>query len=197
MPFWNSTEIELKQKSKFIVSFAGTFYLPNVKTVTKPSVTFANKEYTLLNHVFNYPGIAKWEPITITFVDMNGNGKGFDTAALLSQMLNNSGYTYPSTGKHSLGTAGGVKSEISSPEKSSTIANAFGSGLTKQADFSKSTPTGQNVMITQLTPNGDTNEQWTLVNPIIKSIKYGDLAYASDEPVEYTLEVTYDYAIYN
>ena len=52
-------------------------------------------------------------------------------------------------------------------------------------------------MITQLTPNGDTNEQWTLVNPIIKSIKYGDLAYASDEPVEYTLEVTYDYAIYN
>ena len=37
MAWWASTNIELKVKSKFLVSIAGTFYLPNVKTVTKPS----------------------------------------------------------------------------------------------------------------------------------------------------------------
>ena len=69
MAFWNSVEVELKQKSKFVVSFAGSFFLPNVKSVSKPTVTISTKEYTLLNHVYNYPGIAKWEPISLKFVD--------------------------------------------------------------------------------------------------------------------------------
>tara|TARA_B100000242_G_C42899914_1_gene417401 strand:+ start:36 stop:629 length:594 start_codon:yes stop_codon:yes gene_type:complete len=197
MPFWNSTDIQIKQKSKFVVSFAGTFFLPNVKSVTKPSITVATKDYTLLNHVYNYPGIAKWEPIQIVFVDMNGNGKSFDTAGFLTQMLNNSGYTYPHIATHKLGTTGGPDRELSTPEKSSTIANAFGKGLYDKADFAKSDRDGQNVLIQQLSPAGNVVESWRLINPLIKAIKYGELTYDSDDPVEYTLEVIYDYAIYN
>jgi hypothetical protein len=47
-----------------------------------------------------------------------------------------------------------------------------------------------------LTPNGEVNEKWTLVNPIIRSIKFGDLTYDSDDAVEYQIEITYDYAMY-
>ncbi len=196
MAWWNTTNFELKQKSKFIVSFASTFFLPNVKSCTKPSVEISNKDYKLLNHHFNYPGIVKWNPIVITFVDLNGNGSEFDTAGFLSQMLNNTGYDYPHSTGHSLGTKGTDKTTISSPEKSSTIANAFGKGLTEAADFAEASYQKQNVLIQLLTPDGEVNEKWTLVNPIIRSIKYGDLSYDSDEPVEYEIEVVYDYAIY-
>ena len=83
---------------------------------------------------------------------------------------------------------------LGKPEKSSTIANAFGTGLTGDADFSQAKSGVQNIKISQLTPDGIVNEEWTLVNPLIKSIKFGDLTYDSDEAVEYQLEVAYDYA---
>ena len=197
MPFWNSAESELKQKSKFIVSFAETFFLPNVKTCSKPSMEVNIKEYRLLNHNFNYPGTVKWNPITIVFVDFNGNGKQFDTASFLAQMLNNSGYDYPNSNSHALGTSGGDTSSISSPEKSSTIANSFGRGLAGAKDNDTASIRSQNVLIQMLTPDGKVNEKWTLVNPLIKSIKFGELSYDSDEAVEYTIEIAYDFAIYD
>ena len=80
MPFWNDAKFELKQKSKFIVSFAENFFLPNVKSCSKPSLEINTKEYKLLNHNFNYPGIVKWNPVRIVFVDFNANGDQFDTA---------------------------------------------------------------------------------------------------------------------
>ncbi len=197
MSFWNNPDVELKQKSKFVVTVAGDFFLPNVKTVTKPAVEFATKEYKMINHVFNYPGTVKWNPITITFIDMNGGAKKmFDTAGFLAQMINNSGYTYPHVGTHRVSTKGSKATTISTPEKSSTIANSFGPGIYGKADTGSASKKRQNVTIQQLNSEGKVNESWTLINPIIKSVKFGDLAYDSDEPVEYTLEVVYDYAIY-
>ena len=196
MTFWNLPDFELKQKSKFIVSFANDFFLPNVKSCSKPSFEINTKDYKLLNHTFNYPGTVKWNPITITFVDFNGNGDQFDTAGLLSQMLNNTGYSTPNISGHALATKGGEASGISSPEKSSTIANAFGGGLAGGRDNAKANYKGQNVKIQMLTPDGKVNEMWTLANPLIKSVKFGDLTYDSDEAVEYTIEIVYDFAIY-
>ena len=37
MSFWNNPDIELKIKSRFLVSIADGFFLPNVKSVSKPS----------------------------------------------------------------------------------------------------------------------------------------------------------------
>jgi hypothetical protein len=37
-------------------------------------------------------------------------------------------------------------------------------------------------------------EEWDLINPFIKAIKYGDLDYSSDELLEITLTVAYDSA---
>ena len=194
MAWWASTNIELKVKSKFLVSIAGTFYLPNVKTVTKPSCDIDIKEHKLINHVFRYPGTLKWNPITITFVDMNGNGDTFDTSELLMQMLNNTGYNIPEEANHAISAIGETKRALSSPEKSSTIANSFGPGLTGEADFSEAKNGAQNMRIVQISPDGEPVEEWTLVNPLIQSIKFGDLTYDSDDAVEYQLEIAYDYA---
>lgn len=41
---------------------------------------------------------------------------------------------------------------------------------------------------------GNIVETWDLINPFIKSVKYGDLDYSSDELLEITLTVAYDSA---
>ena len=95
MSWWTNPNLQPKTKSKFVVVFGGSFYLPNIKSLNKPKVEFDTKEYRLLNHKFNYPGNATWQPITMKFVDMNGMGmqtEHFDTGAFLWQIMNNTGY---------------------------------------------------------------------------------------------------------
>ena len=38
-------------------------------------------------------------------------------------------------------------------------------------------------------------ESWKIVNPLVKSIDWGSLDYDDISPVEYTLELEYDYAV--
>ena len=217
MSFWTSPTVHPKTKSRFIVSFGAGFFLPNVKTVTKPSVEVATKEYRLMNHYFNYPGLVRWQPIKITFIDMNGTGGHFDTAQMLYEMLENSGYAPPSTTTHGLGKnpkGNAAKSPITTPEKASTIANSFGDGLYGETNYSPENPnannrtiriqqidfgiTGLNNDVSSATqnfiPDAATIEQWELINPIITNISWGDLDYSSDDFVEYTLDIKYDWA---
>ena len=48
--------------------------------------------------------------------------------------------------------------------------------------------------IQKLNADGETIETWELINPFIKSIKYSDLDYSSDDLVEITITVAYDSA---
>ena len=217
MSFWTSPNIHPKTKSRFIVSFGTGFFLPNVKTVTKPSVEVATKEYRLMNHYFNYPGLVRWQPIKITFIDMNGAGGQFDTSQMLYEMLGNSGYAPPTTDTHGLGKdpkGNAATSPITTPEKASTIANSFGDGLYGESNYSPEAPsannrtiriqqidygvTGLNNNVSSATqnfiPDAATIEQWELINPIITNISWGDLDYSSDDFVEYTLDIKYDWA---
>ena len=99
---------------------------------------------------------------------------------------------------------------ITTPEKSSTIANSFGKGLGGNIDYANADYARQKISIYQLSPESkfdegiDKNplganivECLHLVNPIVKSIGWGDLAYDSDELIEYTLNIVYDWAIYD
>ncbi len=217
MAWWNGKKelsIQPKIKSQFLVSFGSGFFLPNVKSITKPKIDFEVKDYQLLNHKFHYPGNGTWQPITIKFVDMNGMAgagkESFDTSAFLFQVLNNSGYRIPFNDEdvnkdpsftdkfgHKIGTKGTFRS-ISTPEKSSTIANSFGKGLRDVADFDGASSTKQKIQIVQIYTHGSevkVNEVWEIINPLIKTISWGDLDYSSDDPVECELEVVYDWAV--
>lgn len=234
MSWWTNPNLQPKTKSKFVVVFGGSFYLPNIKSLNKPKVEFDTKEYRLLNHKFNYPGNATWQPITIKFVDMNGMGmqtEHFDTGAFLWQIMNNTGYTYPHVnnsqfrdphfrnvnpktgqefgGGHHIATKISFRDDpgtvdikefdtwktITTPEKSSTIANSFGLGLSGVADFENAATSKQKITIYQVSPDKKITECWHLINPIVKTIGWGDLDYSADELVEYELGVVYDWAV--
>ena len=214
MSFWTSPNLHPKTKSRFIVSFGTGFFLPDVKTVTKPSVEVATKEYRLMNHYFNYPGLVRWQPIKITFVDMNGAGGQFDTSQMLYEMLNNSGYAPPTEKNHPIGKdpeGNADPSPVTTPEKASTIANSFGDGLWKETNYSPESPNYNNrtIRIQQIDfgvvkkenapvgANATVIEEWEIINPIITNISWGDLDYGSDDLVECTLDIKYDWAELN
>jgi hypothetical protein len=74
MSWWTESKTQIKQKHRFFVTIASGLVLTSVKTVTQPSVSFDNKTYKMLNHEFKYPGIAKWNDVSIKLVDPAGNG---------------------------------------------------------------------------------------------------------------------------
>jgi hypothetical protein len=63
--------------------------------------------------------------------------------------------------------------------------------ISKQA---ATTALGQ-VRISQINSLGDAVETWTLWNPFIIGVTYGDLDYSSDEMTEITMTLRYDWAI--
>ena len=200
MSWWTSANVEPKRKSRFIVEIANGFFLPNVKTCSKPSANVDLKEFQLINHKFKYPGVVTWQDIKITMIDMNGNSgadQSLDTALLLWRMLKHTGYNLPTEAVGPI-AALGPNRQLSTTEKASSIANGFGRGLYGKADFGPAgvgqSSNAQSVRIYTLDPEGNTVETWTLHNPQIKSVNWGDHAYDSDEFVEYSLDISYDFA---
>ena len=194
MTWWgdslNKDSREPTRKNRFIIEFANGGKLLSVSSVGKPKATVETKEYRLINHYYNYPGLVKWEPISIKFVDIgvwgdatskpsddHGTipaGKDQGTADALWEMLLASGYTTPNNVSGKSGRA-----LISSPEKAATMGISF----------------GDSIKIHQLNPNGTTyQETWELFNPIIKSITWGELDYGDDGLVQYSLDISYDWA---
>ena len=199
MAFWgndlNEKSSHPKQKSRFIVELGNGGWMLSLSTITKPAVTIEKKEYRMINHYYNYPGIPKWEPITMTFVDNQiwGNNEATgerSTSGQLFEMLMATGYVTPSGANSTLPDSradagdGSFLAPVVSPEKAASIS-AFGTTF----------------IIYQLHPEGtdgdggiNFTEKWTLHNPIITKISWGDLDYGSDDLVQYTLDVSYDWA---
>lgn len=200
MSWWTEARTEPKRKSRFLVEIASGFFLPNVKTCTKPSATVDIKEFQLINHKFKYPGIVTWGDIKVTMIDMRGGGGStLDTGLLLWKMLKHTGYNFPTEAEGKIASLGSYKSELTTPEKASSIANGFGGGILGPRDQSPAgviskTTNNQSMKIYSLGPDGSVVEKWTLHNPQIKSINWGDHAYDSDEFVEYSLDIVYDWA---
>ena len=207
MSWWTDVQTEPKRKSRFLVEIGSGFIIPGVKTCTKPKADVDIKEFQLINHKFRYPGIVTWQPITITFVDMAGqrpmDNQTVSTAVMLERMLKFTGYNLP-TRKKGLIARSGPERDLTTTEKASTIANAFGSGLIGRGDFDNAQvlnsaelggTNNQSIKIYHLTPDGKKSvETWILHNPQISNISWGDLSYDSEDFIEYSLEVAYDFA---
>lgn len=195
MSFWTSSKFEPKTKSRFVVNLGGNFFI-TVKSVSKPKLTIESQEYRMINHFYKFPGLAKWEPIEITFVDVYGENQGegkyngkelTNTAAYLAGLANRIGY---------------VGNDLKSfDENASNFSRKFKSpdlhSITKDdssAAFSSGNGGDAIIAIQQLNSDGNVIEEWTLHNPTIKSLEWGDLQYGSDDLVEYKLSLDYDYA---
>ena len=164
MAFWTESTLEPLRKFRFQIQF-GDETMWYAKSVTQPSPDVSVSEHQLINHKIKYPGIVTWNDIDITIVDLPTGDEFLPTKGQeLLDSLRMNGYDPLPPSKGE----DGIRKNQYNGEK----------------DF----------VISKIDADGKTLETWNLKNPFIKSIKYGDLDYSSDELLEITITVAYDSA---
>ena len=172
MAFWNETNTEPKRNFRFQVQFGGVANkfgasdstLWWAKKITKPNFTITEGKHVYLGHTFYYPGKVEWQEISMTLVDPVSPNAG----AIFMDMVAKSGYKLPTDST-----------------KKETLA---------KRDFSDATNGLGVCTIIQLDSEGNNIETWTLNNPFIKSLKFGDLDYENDDLSNIEVGLRYDWA---
>ena len=170
MSFWNQASLEPKRQFRWLLYIAG---MPQfiVKDVKKPSFSVASTPHDFLNYKFKYPGRVEWQDIQVTIVDPVQP----DSTASLVKILERAGYVLPDE-------------YTTQPNEPRTISKkAFVDSL------------GGQIQLVQFGANtGDQEEnileKWTINNPFLTSVDFGNLSYSSDELVNIAMTVTYDWA---
>ncbi len=169
--FWSDASIEPKRKYRFLLSFNG---IPQwiVKTTGKPNFSVSESEHNFINYKFYYPGRLEWEEISMTLVDPVDP----DASHTMLQLIENSGYVAP----HNF---------LNDPQARGRNSNVVTFSKKRAVDA-----VGGRVYIHSIDENGAPIETWTLYNPWIKNVNFGDLDYESDELVNVELTMRYDWA---
>jgi len=163
--FWADKGLEPKRKHRWLL-YLGQTDIPVyvIKTAAKPSFTVNAAEHMYFGHKFYYPGIVTWDPVDITLVDPVDPFVGHE----LYKSLTRGGYRTP---------------DNTTNDAAYTLSKKGATGVLN----------GQ-VRLEQLGAGNKVIEVFKLWNPWIQSVKFGDLDYTSDEMVEITLTLQYDYA---
>jgi len=173
---WSDPTLEPKRQFRWLVSFGNVNdRIPSYlcQKVKKPGFTIKEKDHKFLNHTFYYPGSVTWESVSLTIVDPLDN----DAASALEEVLKACGYVPPGDLTRNVPLSiGGVPGQLS------TISKARAMGAIGE------------VYIKQIDANGTKREVWTLHNAWIKSVKFGDLDYGSEDLVNIEMEFQYDWA---
>tara|TARA_R100001015_G_C4633686_1_gene199006 strand:- start:2284 stop:2898 length:615 start_codon:yes stop_codon:yes gene_type:complete len=172
MSFWSESASAVgeskdpKRNFRFQVTFTGlsTGRVWFAKKVGKPNFTITESTHDFFNHKFYYPGRVEWQPIQLTLVDPVD--PNIDTAAQMSALVEAAGYEIPAN--------------------STTPLRSMSKGKAVDAIGA--------ITIAQLDADGNEIETWTLTNPFIKTLKFGDLDYSSDDLTEMEMEIRYDFA---
>jgi hypothetical protein len=181
MAFWgeglNASSKDPKRKFKFKVQIGdlGQGIVWYAKSVTKPEMTIENgTEHKFMGHTYKFPGSVKWNECEVMLVDpVDDNGK--DAATRLLEIIEKSGYVFPNE----------LYKDPNQPRAFETISKG------------KATAALQAVVIEQIDSDGNTIEKWTLHNPFINKVGFGDLSYDSEDLSEISLGITYDWATFN
>lgn len=164
--FWSDPNLDPKRQYRFQVTFGTAGVVPfMVKTAKKPSFTVGVSKHQYLSHEFKYPTTIKWNDINITIIDPGTP----DMTQTLMGVLAKAGYSYP--------TSTTVKNTVSK-QKFAGAGGAVGE-----------------ITIQQLNSDGGVVETWTLKNPFISSVEFGQLSYASEDMVEINMTIVYDWAV--
>ena len=196
MAFWNEAQLEPKRKFKFLMSIDGGGTRDGVdlkiqeyvvKKATKPSFSITEAKHQFLGHSFFFPGKLEWKEVDVTIVDAGGFNEldnstagtdavgslSNDTTRTIMQLLNEMGYQHPKD-----------------------TASAVSGGRPKTFSKYGGTTSLGAVTFKALDSNGETVEKWVLKNAWIKDVNFGDGDYSSDDVVDITLKLRYDWAEY-
>lgn len=169
MAFWNASGTEPLRQHRWYINFGGAGNLSilryAVKKADKPKATIGEITHKYLNHEFYYPGRLKWEPINLTFAAMTDPSM----SAALKNILTLSNYNVPT--------------EVNMPQhQMKTLSKAKFAAYLGEFD------------LIQIDPEGAEIEKWKIRNPFFTSVQWGTMDYASEEIVECTCTVRYDWA---
>lgn len=200
MAFWDDVQIEPKRKFKFFVTIAGggashdkVITIPPyvIKKASKPSFSITEAKHSFLGHNFFFPGKLEWKEVDITLVDAAGfnesdstatagtdlasGGEQTDQTLSIMRLLHEFGYQHPTD------TAAAV------------TAGTYANNAKTFSKWAGTTSLGS-VTFKSIDSNGQVIEEWTLKNAWIKEVNFGDGDYSSDDIVELTLKIRYDWA---
>jgi hypothetical protein len=184
MAFWSDTLLgvpEPKRSYRFLV-YVGGFEPWIAKKVTKPSFSISESEHTYINHKFYYPGRVEWNTVDVTFVDPGAP----DTTQSVYNILTSAGYVPPANPE-----------DVRTISKAAAVASLGMIRIQTIGDqFSNTGDTTTNPG-TPMASGTEVLEEWILYNAWLKEVKFGDLDYSSDDLVEITMTMRYDYAMLN
>ena len=167
--FWSDNVSEPKRSYNWVMEF-NQIPVWMLKTATKPNFTVTESTTNFLGHTFYHPARVEWQAIDVTL----GDPVQPDAAASMVYLLRQMGYDYPD----GLAYANGV-------------GNQGPTGISKKRSVAAMGDTS----ITQLSAEGGELEKWELINPFITKAEFGSLDYASDDMVEVSITIRYDFAI--
>jgi hypothetical protein len=167
--FWsNKTDIiEPKRKYRFkvqITAFGDQDVVWWAKSVTIPSYTITHVTHKFLDNQYHFPGHVEWNEVSVKMVDPVSP----DAVFLTHDILFKSGYAVPKSKNGTYATMSKNKS-------------AVGAGMT-------------GVTISQLNADGGVLEVWTLTNPFLTGVEFGELVYEGDDLREIDMKMRYDWA---
>jgi len=177
--FWSekSNIIEPKRKYRFtveIMAFADsainggdstTSVVWFAKSATIPSYTVTSVTHKFLDNQYHFPGHVEWNEVSVKMVDPVSP----DAVFMTHNILLASGYVVPAGAAGSYATMSKKKSAIGAKLK----------GL----------------VLTQLTADGKPLEKWTLQNPFLTGVEFGEFVYEGDDIREIDMKMKYDWAI--
>ncbi len=174
MPFWSEnfgedrTKKDPKRNFRFIVEFGGVNAAQG-GAVAWYAKTAAKPSFAIANAEHKYLNHTFYYPAGVTWSPVSitmVDPVDPDMSATFSDIITQGGYA-PPTDQNSLGTISKAKA-----------TSALGA-----------------VTITQIDSDGNPIEKWTLWNPFIEDIKYGEsLDYGNAELTEISISLRYDWA---
>ena len=172
--FWSSPDLEPKRQFRFMVSMEidGEELSYAVRSADRPSYTIGETEHRFFNHTFYYPGRMTWNTITLTFVDSVDPGAGKKLYEYLAAV----GINSPVTPAAAINTTITKKSAVS--KLGDVRIRELGSGI--DGDAARTAVLGE----------------WSLLNAFITEVNFGSHSYDSDDMVEISVTLRYDWANY-
>ena len=167
LPPWASAKIEPKRQFKFILTI-GDIPAWVILTAQRPDFSISKAAtHQFLGHTFKYPGRLTWSQFQVKLVEPIDP----DVSGVLFDAVKRAGYELPSDWT--------AESEgwLRTFSKNNFVNGNLGDIAVKALDSA-----------------GNMVEKWTLRNPWISSVNYGDLSYASENLTTVTVTFEYDFA---
>jgi len=142
------------------------FFKYSLKECSKPEYEITVHEHRLVTQYFKYPGQLTWKPINIKLVSNEEDRTSIEL--ILESLSRKSGY------------------------RSALELSGSSSQPNHQQISKKNIP---DIVLIQYNSSGNIIEKWLLQNCIITNVNYGKLSYSSEDFVEISMTVNYDWAL--